>query len=46
MKAIDKNRFKPFLPPGEEGLGNFAGATPDDAKRVPGDFVKTRGRQR
>src|SRR6478672_1402309 len=42
MKAIDKNRFKPFLPPGEEGLGNSAGATPDDAKRAPGDFVKPR----
>jgi len=29
MKAIDKHRFKPFLPPGEEGLGNSAGV-PDD----------------
>jgi len=46
MKAIDKNRFKPFLPPDEEGFGNSAGATPDDAKRAPGDFVKPRERRR
>ncbi|MCS7009127.1 MAG: PilT/PilU family type 4a pilus ATPase, partial [Chthoniobacterales bacterium] len=26
MKAIDKNRFRPFLPPEEEALGNSAGA--------------------
>src|SRR5882757_5580838 len=42
MKAIDKNRFKPFLPPDEAALGNSAGAAPDDAKRAPGDFVKPR----
>jgi len=29
MKAIDKQRFKPFLPPEEEGLANAAGV-PDD----------------
>jgi len=46
MKAVDKNRFKPFLPPDEEGLGNSAGATPDDAKWAPGDFVKPRERRR
>jgi twitching motility protein PilT len=46
MKAIDKNRFKQFLPPGEEGLGNSTGAAPDDAKRAPGDFVKSRERRR
>jgi twitching motility protein PilT len=40
MKAIDKNRFKPFLPPGEEHLGDAAGAVPDDEKRQPGNFVK------
>jgi twitching motility protein PilT len=40
MKAIDKNRFKPFLPPGEEHLGDAAGAVPDDEKRHPGNFVK------
>ncbi|HEX4640097.1 MAG TPA: type IV pilus twitching motility protein PilT [Chthoniobacterales bacterium] len=46
MKAIDKNRFKPFLPAEEQGLGNLAGAAPDDAKRAPGDFVKSRDRRR
>ena len=40
MKAIDKNRFKPFLSRDEEALANAAGAVPDDEKRVPGDFVK------
>ncbi|MGI8819668.1 MAG: type IV pilus twitching motility protein PilT [Chthoniobacterales bacterium] len=42
MKAIDKNRFKPFLPAEEEGFANFAGASPDDEKRAPGNFVKGR----
>src|SRR5256886_13730448 len=46
MKAIDKNRFKQFLPADEAALGNFAGAAPEDAKRAPGDFVKTRERSR
>jgi twitching motility protein PilT len=46
MKAIDKNRFKQFLPPDEAALGNSAGAVPDDAKRAPGDFVKPRERGR
>ena len=46
MKAIDKNRFKEFLPPDEEGLGNSAGAVPEDVKRAPGDFVKARDRRR
>ncbi|HZE56298.1 MAG TPA: type IV pilus twitching motility protein PilT [Chthoniobacterales bacterium] len=45
MKAIDKNRFKPFLAADEEGLGNSAGAAPEDVKRAPGDFVKGRERQ-
>ena len=45
MKAIDKNRFKQFLPPDEAGLGNSAGATPEDVKRLPGDFVKPRDRR-
>jgi twitching motility protein PilT len=45
MKAIDKNRFKQFLPPDEEALGNFAGAT-EDVKRAPGDFVKSKERRR
>jgi twitching motility protein PilT len=40
MKAIDKNRFKPFLPPEEEALANAAGSVRDDEKRLPGNFVK------
>jgi twitching motility protein PilT len=46
MKAIDKNRFKQFLPPDEAGLGDSAGATPEDVKRARGDFVKPRDRRR
>ena len=40
MKAIDKNRFKKFLPPEEEHLGDAAGAVPDDEQRAKGNFVK------
>ena len=40
MKAIDKNRFKQFLPAEEERLGDAAGAVPDDEQRQPGNFVK------
>ncbi len=40
MKAIDKNRFKSYLPAEEAGLGNAAGSAPDDAQRARGDFVK------
>src|SRR6266480_4040956 len=40
MKAIDKNRFKPFLSAEEEALANAAGSVPDDEKRIPGNFVK------
>ena len=43
MKAIDKNRFKKFLPPEEEHLGDAAGAVPEDEQRVPGNFVKKVG---
>jgi twitching motility protein PilT len=43
MKAIDKSRFRPFLPPEEEALGNAAGAVRDDEKRLPGNFVKSTG---
>ena len=43
MKAIDKNRFKQFLPPEEEHLGDAAGSTPDDEQRLPGNFVKRIG---
>jgi twitching motility protein PilT len=46
MKAIDKNRFKQFLPPDEAGLGDSAGATPEEVKRARGDFVKPRDRRR
>jgi hypothetical protein len=42
MKAIDKNLFKKFLPPDEQGFANSAGAAPDDEQRPPGDFVKGR----
>src|SRR5436309_9598033 len=45
MKAIDKNRFKEFLPSDEQALSNAAGAAPEDQKRVPGDFVKAKPRQ-
>jgi twitching motility protein PilT len=40
MKAIDKNRFKQFLPAEEEHLGDAAGAVPADEKRLPGNFMK------
>ena len=43
MKAIDKNRFKPFLSAEEEVLANAAGAAPEDEKRLPGNFVKSIG---
>ncbi|MFL6538818.1 MAG: type IV pilus twitching motility protein PilT [Chthoniobacterales bacterium] len=42
MKAIDKNRFKPFLPADEAALANAAGSAPADEQRAPGDFAKTR----
>jgi len=43
MKAIDKNRFKPFLSAEEEALAYAAGSVPDDEKRIPGNFVKPFG---
>src|SRR5436853_2231061 len=46
MKAIDKSRFKQFLPEEEQDLGVAAGAVPDDEKKLPGNFMKraaTRG---
>jgi twitching motility protein PilT len=46
MKAIDKSRFKQFLPLEEKELGDSAGAAPDDQRRAPGDFVKPRERRR
>jgi twitching motility protein PilT len=36
MKAIDKNRFKEYLPPAERALGNSAGAVPDDERPLQG----------
>ena len=45
MKAIDKSRFKQFLPVEEAGLGNSAGAVRDDVKRPRGDFLKSRDRR-
>jgi twitching motility protein PilT len=45
MKAIDKNRFKEFLPAEEKGLSDAAGSAPDDQKRAPGDFVKAKNRK-
>jgi twitching motility protein PilT len=39
MKAIDKSRFKPFLSPEDEALGNAAGCSGDDGKRTPGNLV-------
>jgi twitching motility protein PilT len=40
MKAIDKNRFKQFLPAEDEHLGDAAGAVPNDEKKLPGNFMK------
>jgi twitching motility protein PilT len=40
MKAIDKNRFKQYLPAEEAALGNAAGSVPDDELKLPGNFVK------
>jgi twitching motility protein PilT len=39
MKAIDKSRFKPFLSPEDEALGNAAGCSGDDEKRTPGNLM-------
>jgi twitching motility protein PilT len=44
MKSIDKNLFKKFLPPDEQGFANAAGAAPEDEVHAPGDFVKGRTR--
>ena len=34
MKAIDKSRFRPFLSPEEEALGNAAGSVRNDESRA------------
>src|SRR3989441_9652009 len=44
MKAIDKNRFKQYLPSEEAALGNAAGSVPDDEQKLPGNFVKQQRR--
>jgi twitching motility protein PilT len=44
MKAIDKNRFKQYLPAEEAALGNAAGSVPDDELKLPGNFVKQQRR--
>jgi len=43
MKAIDKNRFKKYLPPEEEHLGDAAGAVPDDEQHTAANFHKKLG---
>jgi twitching motility protein PilT len=43
MKAIDKNRFKPFLSPEEEALADAAGSVREDEKGMPGNYVKAFG---
>src|SRR2546421_2489960 len=42
MKAIDKNRFKQYLPAEEAALGNAAGSVPDDEQKLPGNFVRNK----
>ena len=44
MKAIDKNRFKQYLPAEEAALGDAAGSVPDDEQKLPGNFVKQQRR--
>jgi twitching motility protein PilT len=40
MKAIDKSRFKPFLPAEEEALANAAGGIRNEERRPPGNLAK------
>ena len=42
MKAIDKGRFREFLPAEEKALGNAVGSAADDRRRPPGDFAKAK----
>src|SRR5437868_5426420 len=44
MKAIDKNRFKKYLPTEEVALGNSAGSAPRDEEKLPGHLVKQQRR--
>src|SRR6266699_2263184 len=43
MKAIDKNRFKQFLPAEEEHLGDAAGGIRDDERPPPGNLLRPAG---
>src|ERR1700757_5140884 len=43
MKAIDKNRFKPFLSADEEALANAAGGIRNDERRPPGNLLRSAG---
>jgi twitching motility protein PilT len=43
MKAIDKSRFKPFLPADEEALADAAGGVRDEQRRPPGNLSKQVG---
>ncbi len=38
MKSIDKNRFREFLSADEKGLSDAAGSTPNDHRRLSGNF--------
>lgn len=40
MKAIDKSRFRAFLPAEEADLANAAGGSAEKEKRLPGNFIK------
>jgi twitching motility protein PilT len=39
-KGIDKSRFREFLSCEEREPGDAGGASPDDRRRAPGDFLK------
>ncbi len=43
MKAIDKSRFKPFLPADEEALADAAGGTRNEERRPPGNLSRPVG---
>jgi hypothetical protein len=40
MKAIDKSRFKPFLPAEQEALADAAGGIREEERRPPGNLAK------
>ena len=45
MKAIDKNRFREFLPVEEKGLGNAAGSAPGDLLACARRFCEGQAQQ-